>query len=47
MPKKAQDELYENMAFMDEFGYYGKASLDESHAVSIPSLKHERSRRGY
>ena len=35
MPKKAQDELYENMMFMDPFGYYGKASLTESHAVSI------------
>ena len=35
LPKKAQDELYENMVFMDEFGYYGKASLDESYAVSV------------
>ena len=35
MPEKAQDELYQNMAFMYEFGYYGKAGLDESHAVSI------------
>ena len=34
MPEKAQDELYQNMAFMYEFGYYGKAGLDESHAVS-------------
>lgn len=33
MPEKAQDELYQNMAFMYEFGYYGKAGLDESHAV--------------
>ncbi len=39
MPEKAQQELYENMMFMKEFGYYGKASLDESLAVSIvPSL---------
>ncbi len=38
MPKKAQDELYENIMFMDEFGYYGKESLDESHAVSLISL---------
>lgn len=35
MPEKAQQELYENMMFMKEFGYYGKASLDESLAVSI------------
>ena len=35
MPPKAQEELYENMAFMHDFGYYGKASLDESHAVSL------------
>ena len=35
MPPKAQEELYENMAFMHDFGYYGKASLDESHAVSF------------
>ena len=34
MPPKAQVEMYENMAFMDEFGYYGKAGLEESHAVS-------------
>ena len=38
MPKRAQDEMYENMMFMDEFGYYGKASLDESHAVSVVPL---------
>ena len=35
MPPKAQEELYENMAFMHDFGYYGKASLEESHAVSF------------
>ena len=35
MPEKAQVELYENMAFMYEFGYYGKAGLEESHAVSF------------
>lgn len=34
MPPKAQQELYENMSFMKEFGYYGKASLDESLSVS-------------
>ena len=39
MPKRVQDELYENMMFMDEFGYYGKANLDESHVVStLPTI---------
>ena len=42
MPEKAQEELYENMAFMNEYGYYGKASLAESHEVRLtwvfPSL---------
>ena len=33
LPEKAQEELYQNMAFINEFGYYGKAGLDESHAV--------------
>lgn len=33
MPERVQEELYQNMVFMYEFGYYGKASLDESHAV--------------
>ena len=33
LPEFAQEELYENMAFMDEFGYYGKKSLDESLAI--------------
>ena len=35
MPEKAQQELYENMAFMHDFGYFGKASLDESLSVSF------------
>ena len=35
MPPKAQTELYENMAFMHEFGYYGKGGLEESLAVSF------------
>ncbi|KAL9009115.1 MAG: hypothetical protein Q9173_005827 [Seirophora scorigena] len=30
MPDFAAQELYENMAFMDEFGYFGKESLDWS-----------------
>ena len=33
MPEKAQEELYQNMGFMYEFGYYGKEGLDESQAV--------------
>lgn len=36
MPEFAQQELYENMAFMDEFGYYGKKSLDWSLGVCLP-----------
>ena len=35
MPERAQEELYENMAFMNEFGYYGKASLAESLEVNM------------
>lgn len=35
LPEKAQEELYENMAFMNEYGYYGKASLAESHEASL------------
>lgn len=33
MPEKAQLVLYENMAFMHDYGYFGKASFAESHAV--------------
>ena len=40
MPEKGQQELYENMAFMHDYGYFGKASLKESLAVS-----HQFSRR--
>lgn len=35
MPEFAAQELYENMAFMDEFGYYGKESLAWSLSVSL------------
>ena len=35
MPEKAQQELYENMAFMNDYGYYGKSSLTESHEVKF------------
>lgn len=34
MPQYIQEELYENMAFLNEYGYYGKRSLDWSHSVS-------------
>ena len=37
MPEKAQEELYENMAFMNDYGYYGKATLAESHEVNPPT----------
>lgn len=38
MPEESQEELLENMRLMHEFGYYGGASLDESHSVStLPS----------
>ncbi|KAM0330667.1 hypothetical protein ACHAQA_003619 [Verticillium albo-atrum] len=33
MPDFAAEELLENMRLMDEGGYYGGASLDESHAL--------------
>ena len=40
MPEPAQDEMYQNMAFMPVYGYYGKASLGDSHSVSfIPFLR--------
>ena len=35
MPEFAAQELYENMMFMDEFGYFKKQSLDWSHSVSL------------
>ena len=35
LPEKGAEELYQNMAFMYEFGYYGKATLGESHAVRV------------
>ncbi|KAI9820416.1 MAG: hypothetical protein M1832_003749 [Thelocarpon impressellum] len=33
LPEKAQVELLENMQFLHDFGYYGKAGLEESHAI--------------
>lgn len=45
MPDRGKHEMYENMAFMTDFGYYGKAGLEESHAVcflflSLAQLHH-------
>ena len=37
MPEFAQEELYQNMSFMNDYGYYGKKSLDWSLGVSPPS----------
>lgn len=33
MPDRGKHEMYENMAFMTDFGYYGKAGLEESLAI--------------
>ena len=33
MPDFAQEEMYENMSFMNDYGYYGKRSLDDSLAL--------------
>ena len=37
MSKIVGQEMLQNMLFMPEFGYYGKASLDDSLSVSITS----------
>lgn len=34
MNDEAQEELLQNMRLLNEFGYYGGDSLDESHSVS-------------
>lgn len=33
LPEEGQEELLQNMRLMSEYGYYGGASLDESHAI--------------
>ncbi|KAI1425137.1 hypothetical protein F5Y12DRAFT_395196 [Xylaria sp. FL1777] len=38
MPDFAVDEMYENMVLMQDFGYYGGASLDESHGFVAEPL---------
>ena len=35
LPEPVQDEVLENMLLMPQFGYYGGASLVNSHSVSI------------
>lgn len=35
MPEKGKVEMYENMVFMTDYGYYGKEPLEESHKVSF------------
>ncbi len=40
MPEQAQEELLENMLLLGkDFGYYGGASLTESHKVSVGSIR--------
>jgi hypothetical protein len=39
MPEESQEELLQNMRLMDEFGYYGGASLEEGHEVSVLVLR--------
>ena len=36
MPEPVQEEMLQNMQLMPQFGYYGGASLKESHDVSFP-----------
>ncbi|KAI0536775.1 NmrA-like family protein [Xylaria digitata] len=38
MPEFAVDEMFENMKLMEDFGYYGGESLDESHKFVTDSL---------
>lgn len=38
MPEMAQDEMYQNMAFMNDWGYFGKEDLGWSHSVCFSTL---------
>ncbi|KAL3422173.1 NmrA-like family protein [Phlyctema vagabunda] len=38
MPEFVQEELLQNMRLLGEFGYYGGASLDESHSILVDKL---------
>ncbi|KAL9625975.1 MAG: hypothetical protein Q9164_007971 [Protoblastenia rupestris] len=42
MPDFAQQEMYENMAFMHDYGYFGKKSLDESLDLTNGQLLDEK-----
>lgn len=37
-PEFVQEEMLQNMRLMPEYGYYGRAKLDESHSVRAPFL---------
>jgi uncharacterized protein YbjT (DUF2867 family) len=37
MPAEGAEELLQNMRLMNEYGYYGGESLDESHSVRLPT----------
>jgi hypothetical protein len=37
-PEEGAEELLQNMRLLNEYGYYGGASLDESHSVSYPGF---------
>ena len=37
MPEKGKEEMYENMAFMTDFGYFGKDKLEWSLSVCPPN----------
>ena len=39
-PEESAEELLQNMRLMNEYGYYGGASLDESHSVSHQLIKY-------
>jgi len=38
LPEKGQEELLQNMRLMNEYGYYGGASLKESHEILVDKL---------
>jgi hypothetical protein len=39
-PEESQEELLQNMRLLNEFGYFGGASLDESHSVRSLCFSH-------
>jgi hypothetical protein len=40
LPEFLQEELLQNMQLMPQFGYYGGASLEDSHSVSSIFQRH-------